>query len=1848
MLTPEEIQEIELSTGVKLNPDGSQSGPSETATEGSGRKSRGALATGAGVVTRLGGGVISSIVGAVPSFITTPAAAAIGGATEALAQKIEGEGPINKSRVLLEAGLSAVPMGKVFKAGDFVRKNMLRGALFAEAGNIGRRYDEKGEFLPSSLGEAGWDAASIGLGALGGKLTPGKNSGAAAAVVDDLEVPPGDPLGDALLQRLHTVTEDQSKIGRLIHPTGRYMNPEAPATFSNPELVKRGRAVGVITKRGEPTGPPIPSNSLSYEDAAPIAPNVAQKQAELMRKPNITASKTENLAADGVVREPRAHINALDEEIARSNKMADAQRKAHEITRKQEIKLQNAERTAELQDLRSRKGGTDLEKIRTDAEKAQAIAIKDAAKAEAADLKTIVEKEKAHAVAIKDAEKISTAQEKAHAAALALREAEKQRDEAQKVIDNLISEGATPGPVTVTETSVKVPTSSGNQVIRQTLREKIEEEGGEEAGKAAGKTPPPPVDPLKPLKPEVVAMTMYPNEPSALRAIAATGVPGVAKRMGRGKWQAVFTTLEGETPKPVAPTAPEALAGDAIVAPKNIAPPTPKPAAPVAPETLATKTPAPTTSLDAADVKPPAPKPPDVTPPDAPPTAMVPAVPKPKPPTGGAPAKAETPVGTGTRSTGNSATDARLRKEAQKAVTKTGKVTDVATAGQKVAGRSIPEGHTVVRINSGMRGSVVEWGIADSNGALIIRSKAKEDIWNKLDELNGQGKTPPPVTPRVAGDDYEIPYIGRDNAATNDFLDGVTPIKGQTQKVNPKTSWQESFENSTSAEKAEIASQETGRLAGKPEPPEPPPAPAPVPRTPVKPTGGAPASAEAPKYTHGGASAALDKLKQKRDNITGAGRAERLAKEASKRSRKAPEGEAAPKADLSKPNAAVTVKEAAKAAPEAKFPTSAYGTIDDAVIEEGGKAKNPIILAELDGAATAGEVKNRLLFTLQSYVKKADEIEALRGVNEKGMPTGPTMGAITIEVPNGPTIKVDPQQAKNLIARIEANKVPQAKSGEGRAMTFKGDEAWQGIVDAPAPRPTDVKMKVEHGTNFNAKGDGGSAPSYKIPLPERRSRLTPEQKGAAIKQQTDDINKIPKNHLDAKFTGGDVDYKGFKLRPYDIGKEKRVQIVKGDNASQTISNANTLEEAKAMVDRGDAAKWHHALYGDYITDPPKGGLKVGKPKAAEETLKAEPTTDVGKATAAVKPKAMVDELDEKLKDVRSVTPLPKSALPSKQSAEVTEAAKETRPLAQLIDEEKQAWDQYWKLKKEGASNDEVRAAGKAAGELKAAIAKTATAELGPEAANKMLAERTRADLVKYGKPEAPKAPAGKGPTNEDIAKMSPEDQTKTLTEIVAKVKKQGKRGLKNQKGIAANELMQSLGMGAVGAVAGSMTSDDPVIGGLIGFGSGFFAPSAVRAAIHYLDGNENLRGSALNKARKDVADKVKDTFKNYSLHMLPDAYRASLLTGMPAIPINAWVGPYGSSLMAAIEHTMGGDPRGLRALKELSPVQFLKEYKKSWNEAAELIKSSHERTEGVIGKEGPLWFRKAVSVPAQTLTAGDLAARNLLKRAGFSDEEARIITLTSEPFSGWGGAIGAFRKKKSELTGKPSLLANMVLPFYKTNVNQLEQGLIRLPFAGPLLRKHWNYMAPSVQQEVAQQIISGSAAGVSFAIGYGMADRDPWTIRQTLKIINNFGGQYGASSALGFIAGQAYAKGDNPWTAVATGFVRRDMPVPNADAIWDVGKVIKDVSEGKTPRLPAGLPVPPVAKDAFAIGKGIAGKKGNLDQNTVLGKVERLIGADTAPKNPGPPKSVGMRRLERLKRQRAEKRKKLRADLQGR
>jgi hypothetical protein len=658
--------------------------------------------------------------------------------------------------------------------------------------------------------------------------------------------------------------------------------------------------------------------------------------------------------------------------------------------------------------------------------------------------------------------------------------------------------------------------------------------------------------------------------------------------------------------------------------------------------------------------------------------------------------------------------------------------------------------------------------------------------------------------------------------------------------------------------------------------------------------------------------------------------------------------------------------------------------------------------------------------TSGGYANKSEitnQLEALAHANRQGTDAK----AVTIKLPNGFEMTVEPHQAAATLDRIEKTPV----------------NMWE---DAEA-RPTSVQIDTKYGTNFNAKNDS-PAPGYKVPLKGLDKPVNPEPEPPTVP------------------TGGGAKptpKKGLRVGAADRPTSGPTEGVAADKPKSPKAKAPTTKDGSTKAD----LLARHGLAPDLHTTD----VALERQKAADEYF----------------------ELQEKYKQDKS---------------------QETYTA--------------------------MRAAGKKFGELNAATTLSA-AEEGIKA------------------PELPPAPpkvkpAGKGPTNEDISRMSPEEQDSALRKIVGDLKKKGKKLGKNEKGEINPEILAKLGMSAFGAAAGAATTpDDPWTGAILGGAVGWHGPTVFRVVADRVRslpaGAGKTQGAkALKQYVTDIATGIGRT--------IPDFYRASYLSNIPSLAANAFAGPWGAGIMGSLEHALSGDERGMRALKELLSVKLengmpVPTFMKEWSgpglkEAETLMYRAGERGDVVSS------HNKIITAPARAMTAGDIAARRILMRAGFSENEARQITLTSEPLSSFAAALGGFRRAKNAV-GKASWLAKMALPFYRTNVNQIEQSLLRTPFGNAIRRNFFGVPEVSMAKLWVQSGMTGAVAISSYQLG---ANINPSYAPYVLKLLTNFAGPYGTTAGVGFLAGYASQKKESLPDSLRYGiqtYIKTGTPLPTLD-----------------------------------------------------------------------------------------------------
>lgn len=406
------------------------------------------------------------------------------------------------------------------------------------------------------------------------------------------------------------------------------------------------------------------------------------------------------------------------------------------------------------------------------------------------------------------------------------------------------------------------------------------------------------------------------------------------------------------------------------------------------------------------------------------------------------------------------------------------------------------------------------------------------------------------------------------------------------------------------------------------------------------------------------------------------------------------------------------------------------------------------------------------------------------------------------------------------------------------------------------------------------------------------------------------------------------------------------------------------------------------------------------------------------------------------------------------------------------------------------------------------------------------------------------------------------------------------------------------GMIAGGALLGAATgpTDDPVADMILGGIAGFGGTKAL----------ELLRKSHINpaaipelKGPLETGHGLTETISGF-MHLLPSFQRANYLWSAEGLGANAVAGPYGSGFFGALTKGLAGDKRGWAALKELAPWNakiWIDEYKNSYQQAKELIsrvEAGDPRARAELGGsamhkllEGDSTAQKMASrylgFPAWVMAAGDIATKKILLRAGFSEAEAREMTATSEPM------IPVFQKLMQLRRGKPSIILEIMLPFIRTPLNLLEQGLMRIPGIGAIahrIAEKQGKTPASFREKAVQQGMGAAIATTSYMIGLVVPKEQASTWR---RYLSNGAGQYSALAAMGFVVGQgAQRSGDNlGWLqkpiagAVSPEAVRQigySFPLPVIEPVSNIVTMAGQLYNGRPLSAPSGL-VPQQALD---------------------------------------------------------------------
>lgn len=1797
------------------------------------------LAAGA---TRIGTGFFSNA-GGVPG-------ATISGLGEIAAQKMESADPVNYKAVGTEAALGAVPLrwvAKAIKAGASPVKqglaNAARMAGFIEGGNMARRaFIDNENPIPDTLGEAAFDLGTSGIGAALGYKFPPKAKAGPQTVLDTLQGREVDPVRGPVTSswRVSAPVDDiaaelPATAPREVNTPSRLVkNPELKSgakTSTVPSSIKGSDQLGNYEQKGaarlriadpRPDPDKISLGAYRAEDAGRYPLDIQLKLDAIdARRSKVPA---EWLDANGKPITPQAEQWLAQEHAEKeAAKRAILARLDERVNVKPAEKLAKAEEAADRENLRNRVGGTDAGKIRIGVAKAENQATKE-----------VVEKEKAHTTANTLVKKEAAEAERATAKA----EKAERVARAQAIIDKELA-NREPGEMHITETTEAVPTASGSQRARQSYYPKKDDEGysditddadfGGGGGRSSKATATKPKNPIIPkTDPNVVAATTYKTKQAAMHAAAGSGKRAVDfPSAGKGKWSVVFADDAAEagpkTPEPPAPAAPKAPEPEP---PKT--PPAPSGAqaeANIAAKAEQEATQAPTPykepryggperrgpsrvvseaedlrykvmreaearkNVEAqrqaikADVKPQEPP----TPPAEPKPA--PVRPKPAPKSGGgAAAKApQKPV------------------EAPKTVAPTptpAKAPEAPVAAPEAPAKPTQNRVTAMKkreIDAVTREDVKDWTPAEIKEARVKYPKDKRLMTILNDEVarrktapeapnENVGKHPVGSTVRIGDSEGKVVGHGPSGVSVNFSAGRLAKEQGD----NPHM-----VIDSKRIESTTVPPKEAPKAAPKPEPPA----------TPV-----------VIKQTSDGEFQVIRRPQDNQYQVINKKKNSVLSQHEDLADAEKHFNDL--EASRAKETPKTVAKEQPKAEPAPKAPTK--------------------VTVDLTGAKDAKEVKNRVVKALEDYRAKVQKYEDSRGVDEKGKYTygEENPGSVSIEVPNGPTytFKPDLQQIDNALGALSSGRA--GKAGHTTS-NIKADTAFKGIVDKPSKTRGSIPTSTNWGSAEKpsiAKQADSDKLGISADIIEHDKVVGPKAATAEFAPKNASVVKAVDNPADLPNTAVHAAYVKDKdgithlfvsedpnhLKRFVDDWKDKVESERGKYAVKHDVKEGTLPEGKTWEsylteNKLDTSKIKFAVVGEGsykpIEPPPTGGGVKPTPKTGLRVAsKDSPTTGLPE------------------KGAKQASPLAEGA-PSAPAKSIED----------LMLEEKAAWDKYWSLKEAKGDPTEIRAAGKTAGEIRAQLAQAAKDARARGEAVPTYAQTVPEPVAKI------KAPAGKGPTNEDIAKMDPTQQESALKQVVEEFKRKTKKGGGTTLGAGFGglqdlyerdpEMFTRVGLSAVGAIAGaSQTPDDLPTGAILGGSAGFFGPSVYRAVAKHV--KSLPEGSpARQQGEKALAQRVQETISGI-VHILPDYYRASYLARFPNIVINAAVGPYGAAMMGAAESAMFGDPRGMKAIKLLLSKQVRKEIMPAFREARKHVTDVTERGD-MSDDLGSGLKREILTAPATAMTTGDMVARRILMQAGFSELEARRFTLTSEPVSGLGASLGAFSKKKGP-TGKHSPVKRMMLPFYRTAMNQIEQSALRTPGLGKALRKHWNLAPAETRQLIAQYGITTAAMGGAAVLGY---NTPPEWSPVVLKVITNFAGPYGATAGAAFMSGVA-AKNSSVAKAIPKGmfnYVRQGLPIPTADVIQDWINILGGVTEGKV-RLPYGTIPPPLSsKEKFSVA-GLSRMLGGDPEwrrptKEEYGPVPQLF--NSRPKLAPKPKTAYERKLDQIKAEKARQRK---------
>lgn len=384
---------------------------------------------------------------------------------------------------------------------------------------------------------------------------------------------------------------------------------------------------------------------------------------------------------------------------------------------------------------------------------------------------------------------------------------------------------------------------------------------------------------------------------------------------------------------------------------------------------------------------------------------------------------------------------------------------------------------------------------------------------------------------------------------------------------------------------------------------------------------------------------------------------------------------------------------------------------------------------------------------------------------------------------------------------------------------------------------------------------------------------------------------------------------------------------------------------------------------------------------------------------------------------------------------------------------------------------------------------------------------------------------------------------------------------------------------AAGAmIGGAVSDDDPVGGALLGGIAGGALGKPVLSGLGRIGASPSVASAATGPS-------ILDRINNWQ--------RFSLLSHPYNLGIN-FAAPTGGAALGSLEQMLAGaasktgadewggkllgradvttDPDAMRlgaeGLKASIHPKRIAKIVEDLDDAKRLIDQAESRADMQFGGGKRNTFDNAMAIPADIMLTGDVGARKGLIGAGWGEDAARKVTVTSNPRYEWLG-------EPIVNLAKSSPLWRFALPFSRTAANVVEGSLERTPLVGVLMHMAQTNpkMRESASEIIAQQGIGGAVAMGAYWLG---ATTDPDAARywKAPTVIANLSGQYGALAAAAFAAGQSSQLGRTTGQQVGAGVASftRDLPLPTAEPASDIVRTGTSLLDGTVPRPAANSP----------------------------------------------------------------------------